>query len=390
MSQILTDEQAALLWSDPSAVIAGDEIDNTITEEKSTDKDQATIVNDEDIDGVFSQTIEDDEDEIELNVKDTKVETKTEGQPSKQKGRKSDFITYVNGLLEKDGFEFEGGEIKTQEEAQEILSQYITNKTTEAVEEGWKQKLKEYPAQVQAVFAYADQGAQSSEEFMALFTAMKDVEDVYEYDLSTKEGKLKAVEDHLKAKGLKPSYIAKQIAFLKDAGDELIDETSKESVEELLEFNKQKVNQRIAEKAKQKEAAEKASRSYINTVTETLKKKAVGELELGKDEKYEIFEAVTRPTYQSLGGSNVTKFIKTLEDIQFGEQKNYDHFLNIVHFTVNPKGFMDKIKAKLKTEVAEDTMKAIRISKKTSANTEVETSDKKVIKLSSDFKNPFK
>lgn len=398
MAKVISEEQASLIWADQLDTISNDEINNQeeIIDEKpeetlSKEEEKLSVekLEAEEPASVFS-TEEEEEEEEEIQEEKPGKQTSLKSQTSKKEKKSSEITSLVTGILEEDGFTYEGEDIKNAEEAKNVLKEYVKSIKEEAIEESWKEKVKGYSSQVQAILAYADQGAQSATELLDLLSAVKDVEDVIEFDLSDKSGKLKAIEAYYEMKGFKPNYIAKQIAMLKDAGDDVIDETATEFTEELLEFNKKKVSEKIKQKEQARRAAEEASRTYLQTITDTLKKEAVGDIKLSKQEKYNLFDAVSNAEYQSISGSRVTKFIKTLEEIQFGKEKDYDHFMNIVYFTVDPKGFMEKMKEKITADVSEDTIKKIRISKKTSQNSEeqVNTDPKKVIKKTG-FKNPF-
>ena len=391
MPTIISEDEAALVWAEQLGSITNDELDN---QKKPGEEEIEKKEEEEEIPtGAFPNGDEEEEEEEEEEVSGKQVEktkpisTSNTAKPGK---KPNDFTSLVNEILEKDGFSYDG-EIKTPEDAKNVLSEYVRNIKEESVEDSWKDKVKGYSSQVQAILAYADQGAQSAGELLELLSAVKDVEDVVEFDLSNKSGKLKAIQAYYEMKGFKPNYIEKQIAMLKDAGDDVIDETSAEFSEELLEYNKSRVAEKIKQKEIQKKSAENASRIYLQTITDTLKKETLGDIKLTKQDKYNLFEAVSKAEHQSIGGSRVTKFIKTLEDIQFGNNQNYEHFMNIVYYTVDPKGFMEKLKDKLTTEVTTNTMKDIRLSKKNqTAEEEVSGRDPRKVIKNAGFKNPFK
>ena len=398
MAKVISEEQASLIWAEQLETISNDEINEEATHEEKPQetpeiKGEKNIeeaerkIEEEEPSAIFAEE-EEEEEEEEVSEKQTTQQTKQVKETKSSK--KSDISSFVAQLLEEDGFSYEGGEISNIDEAKDVVKEYIKSIKEEAIEESWKEKVKGYSSQVQALLAYADQGAQTATELLDLLSAVKDVEDVVEFDLSSRDGKLQAIEAYYHMKGFKPNYIKKQLDMLNDAGDDVIDETASEFAEELLEFNKRKVSEKIRQKEQARKAAEEASRAYLQTITDTLKKDNIGDIKLTKQDRYNLFDAVSNAEYQSISGSRVTKFIKTLEEIQFGKEKNYEHFMNIVYFTVDPQGFMQKIKDKITAEVSEDTMKKLRVSKKTSQNTEIEpkADPKKVIKKTG-FRNPW-
>lgn len=430
-TEILTDEFASALWSgdDISALTHGTAASSKQTNNQSStqddnndDDDQGNTGNQNQapnadklnaqIDKIFAGDDLDDDDEDDQDNQDDdddqnnsdsgQAQGATKQAPAKQgdtsrKGRKpTDLVSAVSKLVEEDvlaGFQ-DSAEIKTNEEAIELLKLNLKQREEEATENAFKNKVKGYSPQVQTILHYAEQGAQSATEIMQLMGAMKEMEELYDFDTSDTNGQEAIVRQYYKSKGFKDNYIDKQLTLIKDAGKENLKEEAEAFLPELLADNEKRIQEKIRQQEANKKRAEEASRAYISTVKSTLTAgDKMEEVPIGKEDKAKVFEAIANPKYNSLSGMPTTQFVKTLEDLQFGENKNYAHFLNVVRYTIDPKGFVNSLKQSLENNIAATTQRTLRQTK-TSSPTSAEpvagnnnNTSKKTIKK--DFVNPF-
>lgn len=392
MTEVLTDEQAALIWSaapitkleeiTPKADPSKDPPKDPVDDDNEDPNEGATPSND--IDSITAALLakkDEDEDTTQIPA----------GTPAKPGRKTTDFVSSVNKLI-KDGKMLpfkESEEVKTNEEAIELLNLNLVEKEKEGREGAWTEKLKSYSPQIQAILQYAEQGAQSASEIMELMGAIKQIEDSYELDDKTPKGQEDIVRQYYKSKGFKDAAVEKQVTLLKDAGLENVREAAEMFLPEIIQENEKKVAQQMAIQQGRQRQAEEASRIYLTTVKDALAKDLIGEIPMDRTAKAQIFEAVANPKFKSINGTQTTQFVKTLEDLQFGENKNYEHFLNVVRYTVDPKGFMESVEKTIKAKVEEKTQKELRTSKTTKPNSEYEenTSTKKTV--SKGFVNPY-
>lgn len=415
MPEILTDEMANLIWTGAEiSAPAAKEINppqvatppTTVSLASSTEDDNddnnhqnvppkvetKTPSGRDKITSIFSVDDEDDEDEQD-EPDNNGNQTQNNQSGEQKKGRRTtDLVSVVSKLVEDGELSgYENAEIKTNEDAIELIKLNLKETEKTAVESAFKEKVKTFSPQVQAVLHYAEQGVQSATEIMELMGAMKNIEDLYNYDISTPEGIETVIRQGYKSKGFKDAFIEKQISRLKDAGDAAFKEEAETFLPELIAENEAKVEQKIRQQEEIKKRTEDASRVYLTTVQTALSKETLGEIPIKKDDKYKLYEAVANPKYTSLGGMNTTQFVKTLEDLQFGEKPDYEHFLNVVRYAIDKEGFLASVKATLNNGIQADTQKILRQTKVTTPNSvqpEVRTQNtKKVIKK--EFSNPF-
>lgn len=421
MPEILTDEQAAAIWSGQTSSILGLETTKTpeelaaektkvdeaakaaeaaktvtTTTTDTTTTDTKKVVKDSDLDNVFTDKQDDKTDDTDDDSTTTLTDTSKKGGGG---GRKTDLIQTVSKLIEEGvlfGYD-DGSEVKTVDEATQLIKDNFSNRD-EADKEAWKKEYKEsLSPQVQAMLHYAEQGAQSATQIADLLGAIKEVEEVAELDPKTPAGQEQIVRQTLKSKGFKDTYIDKQVNILKDLGGTKLQEEADELYPELAEMKSAQVKQRIVDQEERRKSAEAASKVYVSTVKSTLDKETVGGIKLSREEKAKLYEAVTQPKYVSLNGAATNLFVKTLEDLQFGEKANYEQFMNIVNYVIDPKGFTEKLKTAVTNDVTDATFRKLKTSKTTTANTDTSdtgtrtsstSSGKKTISKSG-FVNPY-
>lgn len=393
MPEILTDEQAAAIWSgqtvsiqglEPSSTKTPEEIaaekvaaDKVIADKAAADEAAKTVktVTEADLDKVLGNADPEDEEEDEADVTKPGA-AQVASDATKKAGRKAtDTVQLINKLIQEDvlfGYQDDKGglaEIKTIDEAIQLIKDNLSERD-KGSEEAWKDNYKKsLSPQVQAVLHYAEQGAQSATQLIDLLGAIKQVEEVSELDVKTPGGQEQIVRQTLKAKGFKDTYIDKQVNILKDLGGEKLKEEAEELYPELASMRSQQVKQEIEAQELRRKEAEDASKVYVSTIRSTLDKDVVGGLKLTREDKAKLFEATTQPKYTSLNGAPTNLFVKTLEDLQFGKNANYEQFMNIVQYVVDPKGFLEKLKTSVGNTIADETFRKLKTSKSTTSNT---------------------
>lgn len=413
MSEILTDEQASAIWSGQTASITGIKEDPTTVDPPVVDPAKAAPVikqgdidpladpkediKDDDITKALAGNLEpeeedEDEDVTKPNPGEIPAAGKTE--PPKTGRKPTDLVKFVNQLVSEEvlsGFandKDEIEEVKTIDEAKALIKANLDDRENKSADKGWEKKLETYSPQVRMILHYADKGVQSANEIIELIGAIKSVEDVNDLTAETPEGQEAIIREAYKARGFKDSYIDKQVTTLKDL--DKLKENAEELLPEIKTLKVQEVQKRLAEQEDRDNMAKEASKVYFQTVKQALDKEEVNGMKLLKEDKSKIFGALADQSYISLNGERTNQFVKTLEELQFGKQANYEQFLNIVHYTVDPKGFIDKLKQSIKNDVTEATHKKLKTSKTSTPNSEVEDNRpaKNVIKKST-FVNPY-
>lgn len=411
--QILTEDQAAAIWSGGDTASLLNKTDTPEPEKKvetttTEDPEKKVILavpptQDLDLDNVFAEAPDEDEDEDEQEQEDDKEtdkkkepDTKTD-KPVKEeskKGRKPEVVSLVNKLITEGdllGFD-DAEEVRTVEEAEELIKSNIKHIKESVEEESWKDRVKtKYSPQVQTIIHFAEQGAQSAEDLINLLGAIKDVEDINELDPNTVDGQKEIIRQSFLSKGFKEQFAEEQVALYSDLGEERLKKQAESLYPDLQKLHQDNVAKQIQERELRNKHAEEGKRKYLTTIKETLDKDVVGSVPLQREDKYKIMDALAVQKFTSLNGQPTNGFIKTLEDLQFGDKKDYDLFLNIVHHAIDPKGFLEKVTSKAKTETTRENVRQIKAAKKVTPNSEQDkdTGPKTRTIKKTEFKNPF-
>lgn len=390
--EIISDEDAALIWSGQTASITNTEPvkeepveQNSPVEIKAPETREEEIeitVKDEDLNDVFALT----EDEKIEEVDDPKEEST---ETPKKAGRKTiDLVTVATQLIEEDilkPFDDES-ELKTVDDVKQLIKSNLEDRAQEAQVEWWTKKVSNYSPQIQALLHYAEQGGT---DIAPLMSMISQVEETSSLSVETEQDQEYVVRQMLKLKEFDDDEINDQIATLKDI-DKLKTKAEK-FLPELTSYNERRIAAEIQDQEKRQAAAREASEKYIGTIVDTLNKDTVSGLKLHREDKAKIYDSLAAARHVSLNGTPTNGFVKTLEDMQFGKNADYEHFLNVVHFTVDKEGFINKLKETLKGEVVEETARKLRTSKTSNINTEEEAPSKikpKTVQRAT-FRNPF-
>lgn len=410
LTEILTDDQAALIWGggDTSSLANLDTDKTQNSEQTNTDPTKTddtavvddkgtppakTTIKDEDLQGIFGdpdEDVDDDVDDVDDKGSDKDTEDKTDTiQTTTRKGRKpAEFVALINQMIEDGslvGFE-DDAEVKTVEEARSLIKANLEEKEAAASESFWESKVKSYSPQVQAIIQYAESGGQ---DVSSLLSLISQAEKSFDFDIESEKGQEDIVRETLRMKGFDNEEIEDQISTLKDL--EKLEAKAKKFLPELQTISQQKVQIMLDREEQRKRDAREAANIYLKTVESTLGKDTLDGVKIQREDKAKIFDALAHHNHVSLNGGPTNGFVKTLEELQFGKNQDYEHFLNIVHYAVDKKSFIEKIKASLKNEINAETVKKLKSAKSTAANTEQNFEGRQTRKTisRSEFKNPF-
>jgi hypothetical protein len=375
---ISQDQLSAILSGKADSVIIPKETEEKV-EEKEEKEEKSTAFK-KPIDEDFKWT--DLEKEID---EDDKTET---GETSKVDGKKSEpFLSVLNDLITSgDLVGFEDGEIKSVDEAKELIRLNVQEAKKSGFEDVWKDKVESFSPQVQAILRYAETGGQ---DILPLLNAISKVEEVSNFDVETEEGQEEILKQYLKVQGWDEDDIKEEIETAKDLNK--LKSKAEKFLPKLDQMHQQRVNQMMEEQAEADKEAEQARQTYLTTIRTTLSKDKLADIKLGREDKALLWDSLTDIKYKSWSGQPTNKFFKKLEEIQAGKTADYDHFLEIVHMTVDPKGYKEKLKEQLKTETTVETARKLKIDQKRNSNSETlfEEEQKKPTIQRSGFKNPF-
>lgn len=312
----------------------------------------------------------------------------TDNPEGKTPTKATDFIETVNELITNgDLVGFEDGAIKSLDEARELIKLNVQEAKKAGFDDIWKDKVNSFSPQVQAILKYAENGGQ---DITPLLNAISQVEEVSNFDIETEDGQEAILEQYYKVQGWDDEDIKDEIESAKDLNK--LKSKAEKFLPKLDQMHQQRVEQMMQSQVEAEKEAELARQNYLTTIKTTLSKDKLADIKLAKQDKAMLWDSLTNINYKSWSGQPTNKFFKKLEEIQAGKTADYDHFLEIVHMTVDPKGFKDKLREELKTQGTVETARKLKIDQKRNSSSETlfeeEPTTRKTINRGG-FKNPF-
>jgi hypothetical protein len=357
MSQIETNIKPGVSASDEesSAVVLSAEERDAIWGTKKPDATAPTETQTARIESDDSEDNEDDDDDS-INIKAITDLTPEE----KSSTKLSDVSSVVQKLIDSELLlPFEDGKVETMEDLVELIK---------ANKESWEQEYSEkfdeefrsrYSPQVQSILDYAENGGQNIAPLMQMWAS---AERIAELDEAKPRDAEQIVRRYFELKGVYDSdeELNEQIDMLKDTN--ALQSKASKFKEKLLELEEDQINQAIEEQKERDAMAAKALQRYTTVVKGKLDSNNLLGIPLSKETKRHLYEMSLPNRYQTTSGMG-TGFDKTLDDLRFGEQQDYEHFLALSWFATDKEGFLNHLRNEVKKDVTADTVRQLKTSK---------------------------
>lgn len=336
----LTPEQAADIWG-------GNKSTETVsTEEPSSSTEGETITPDLSIASLAAATI---------------VEEKND--PIVPKEIPADFSSSLKKLFEEEvlfGFQDDKGELEVPKTVDELKEVIAANK------EEWKKEFqaqfeKDYTSdlspQIQSILDYGKKGGTNIEPLLQKWAKAEKISNLDETDLNQAE---KIYKEYKSAIGESEEEYADELQLLKDSNK--LTSRAATLKPKLIQAEEEALNAEIAAQEKRDEIAKKAIEQYKTVVKTTLQKGKLGEVVLDKQEQQNLFDLTIPNQYKTYSGRG-SGFDKILEDLQFGDKQDYEHFLQVVKFASDKEGFLNKIKTEAKKDTQANIVRQLKTAK---------------------------
>ncbi len=282
-----------------SSILAGN-VESVLIpeEEKVEDKVEDVKIEDKKVDTGFKKPIDNDfkwsdlepteavetEEVVENGVKKT-IEVK----------KPTEFLSVINDLItDGDLVGFEEGDIKSLDEAKELIRLNVQEAKKSGFEDVWKDKVESFSPQVQAILKYAETGGQ---DILPLLNAISKVEEVSNFDIDTEEGQEEIIKQYLKVQGWEEDDILEDIETAKD--NDKLKAKAEKWLPKLNQMHQQRVDQMMAEQEEADKEAMEARQNYLNTIRTTLSKEKLTDVKLAKEDKAMLWDSLTDIKYKS-------------------------------------------------------------------------------------------
>jgi hypothetical protein len=282
------------------------------------------------------------------------------------------------------GFE-DDSPIKSKEDLEKLIEgnkkAWVEEATAKVVEE----QLDSLPDEVKLIVDYAKNGGQ---DFKTLFTLMSQNHELRSYDIEKPEDQRAIVRNYYTAQGWTEDEVEEEVINLVES--EKLGSQASKLKPKLDKMNADLIAEQTELQEKREAQKKQMSQFMTRNVVETVQKGQLGDIKLSKEEQQDIYNALVKEQYQSLGGKT-NRLGALLDKIQYIEP-NYELLAKVTMYLSDPVGFEKKLREAVKTEVTAQTVKKIKIDQnkqKIGSNYNPEKDTKKLPKLGAGFINPY-
>lgn len=315
----------------------------------------------------------------DLVQKETETVQTHEEKPVTVKSDVSYDFLVEKGVLS--GFE-DDSSVKTAEDLENLIKGNKDQWVNEAKKEGEASITAGLPEEIKFLVDYAKKGGN---DFQSIFKLFSQSEEVRTYDLEKPEGQRSVIRSYYATQGWTEDEIEEEIVNLADNPDRLKSQAGKLKPK-LDQHNKEALDEKQKEQDYIDSQRKQARQIFQDSVVGTLKKGQLGDLKLTKEEQDDIYSALVKEQYQSLGGAT-NRLGALLDKIQYIEP-NYELLAEVTWLLSDPTGFKKKIRDQVTTDVTVEQVKKIKTEQQkqkigSAHNPEAET--KKIPKLKQSF-----
>ena len=312
--------------------------------EETTEQVVETKVTSDDVDEIFNETIEQQEEAVK-----------------EKRGRKpiTGMADVFNKLIKDekiipfdDDKQLEDYSAKDWEE---LIQANLEERENQIKKQTPKKFFQSLPRELQVAAKYVADGGK---DMKGLFSALAQVEETRQIDPKSERGQERIITDYLSATGYGTvEEIQEEIETWKDLGK--LEQQANKFKPKLDKMQEQVVAKRIKEQEARKAQKEKATEQYVNNVYETLKEGSVNDIKVDKRTQAMLFNGLVKSSYPSINGSNTNLLGHLLEKYQFVEP-NYSLISEALWLLSDPDSYKKKLIEKGSQKAVTDTVRKLK------------------------------
>ncbi|MBE17893.1 MAG: hypothetical protein CMH79_03935 [Nitrospinae bacterium] len=300
-----------------------------------------------------------------VNDDDAELEEKVETRGRKKISGISDVF---NKLIKEDKiipFDDEKSlEEYTAKDWEELISANLEEKAAEVRRETPQKFFESLPQELQIAARYVADGGQ---DLKGLFSALSQVEESRDLNLSNERDQERIITEYLGATGFGSSEeIREEIEVWKDLGK--LKQQASKFKPKLDKMQESVVARKLEEQQMKQQQQQQASQQYMENVYNTLKEGALGDIKMDKKTQAMLYNGLVQPTYPSISGRNTNLLGHLLEKYQFVEP-NYQIISEALWLLQDPAGYKAKIMEKGATKSVENTVRKLKTEQSNRAGT---------------------
>ena len=240
-----------------------------------------------------------------------------------------------------------------------------------------KQFFDSLPRELQTAAKYVADGGQ---DLKGLFSALSQVEETRELDMSTEQGQAHIIREYLSATGYGSAEdIQEEIEIWSDLGK--LEKQASKFKPKLDKMSEAVVARKLQEQEMKQAQQRKASEDYMKNVYNTLKDGKLGDMKVNKKTQSLLYNGLVNPAYPSISGQNTNLLGHLLEKYQFVEP-NYNLVSEALWLLADPKGYKEQIMTKGENKAVEKTVRKLKSAQSSinASSTGVQEKDTKTTK----------
>ena len=243
----------------------------------------------------------------------------------------------------------------TAKDWKELIQANMDERGNKVRRETPKQFFDSLPKELQTAAKYVADGGQ---DLKGLFSALSQVEETRELDVSTEQGQSHIIREYLSATGYGSAEdIQEEIEIWKDLGK--LEKQASKFKPKLDKMSEAVVARKLQAQEMKQVQQQKASENYMSNVYNTLKEGTLGDMKVNKKTQSMLYNGLVSPAYPSISGQNTNLLGHLLEKYQFVEP-NYTLVSEALWLLADPDGYKSQIMTKGEAKAVEKTVRKLK------------------------------
>jgi len=327
------------------------------------EKDDAPVAAAKPLEGVSTETDDDDKDDGKGSPEDNKTVvdelTNTDFDGEKEAPAKGSVSDTIKALVKKGKLiPFDDDkplDEYTQKDLEELLDANFQEKEQKIRNQVPQEFFESLPEELKVAAKYVADGGQ---DMKGLFRALGQAEEVLSMDAKDPKNHEKIVRQFLTTTGFgNVEEIDEEIASLKDR-DEL-EKKAGQFKPKLDKMQEAIIGQKLADQEARREQQSQAAKAYVGSVYKTLEPGEINGLKVDRKTQELLYSGLIQPSYPSISGKPTNLLGHLLEKFQYVEPR-HDLIAETLWLLSDPEGYKNKLREQGKNGAIQKTVRQLK------------------------------
>ena len=327
------------------------------------EKDDAPVAAAKPLEGVSTETDDDDKDDGKDSPEDNKTVvdelTNTDFDGEKEAPAKGSVSDTIKALVKKGKLiPFDDDkplDEYTQKDLEELLDANFQEKEQKIRNQVPQEFFESLPEELKVAAKYVADGGQ---DMKGLFRALGQAEEVLSMDAKDPKNHEKIVRQFLTTTGFgNVEEIDEEIASLKDR-DEL-EKKAGQFKPKLDKMQEAIIGQKLADQEARREQQSQAAKAYVGSVYKTLEPGEINGLKVDRKTQELLYSGLIQPSYPSISGKPTNLLGHLLEKFQYVEPR-HDLIAETLWLLSDPEGYKNKLREQGKNGAIQKTVRQLK------------------------------